>query len=122
VPQAPDPAAKLKAALPAVTNTLNRERTSGRVALRRGAHSDAQARAARGLWRAYRDAAGAVAAVAPKSGDGAQIAPAMRDAARAYRALGVAASRHSERAWSRARRDVTAAEKLVATRLAALGT
>jgi hypothetical protein len=122
VPPPPDPAAKLKAALPDVTAKLNRERTSGRIALRRGAHSDAQARAALDLWRAYREAGGAVAAVAPKSGEGAKIAPAMREAARAYRALGVAASRHSERGWARARRDVTAAEKAVAARLASLGT
>lgn len=115
-----DPAAELKAALPAIATSLNEERVRGRVALRRGAHSDAQARAARGLWRAYRDAGAAAAAVAPASGAGAALPGALRDAARAYRALGVAASRHSERGWTLARRDVVSAERAARAVLADL--
>lgn len=117
----PDPTAELREALPAIAAPLNRERVAGRLALRRGKHSDAQARAARSLWRAYRTAASAVAPLAPESGVGSELPATLREAARAYRALGVAASRHSERGWSRARRAVTAAERAVTAQLDALG-
>ncbi len=116
----PDPAAALKAKLPAVVATLNTVRASGRDALRAGATSGDQAAAARGLWHAYADAAATVAAAAPKSGAGAALAPAFRDAARAYRALATSATQHDAHAWARARRAVDAAEQAAAARLDAV--
>jgi hypothetical protein len=116
----PDAAAALKAKLPAVMSTLNTARSSGRTALRSGALSPDQAAAARGLWHAYGTAAATVAAVAPKSGAGAALAPAFRDAARAYRALATAATRHDTHAWALARRGVNAAEQTAAARVDAL--
>jgi len=121
VPQAPDPAAPLKTSLPKVTGELDKARLTGRLALRRGADSDAQAAAARSLSRAYESAAAGLAPVAPKSGAGASLPEAFRAASASYGALATAAESHDERAWSRARDAVNAAELEAATALAAVG-
>jgi hypothetical protein len=115
-----DPAAALKTKLPAVMATLNVVRENARTALRTAPTSPKQAVPALGLWRAYKAAANTLAPVAPPSGAAARLPAAFRDAARAYRALALAAAHHDKRAWTRASARVTVAEKVVATRVDAV--
>ncbi len=91
VPAAPDPAAKLEDTMPSLTADLNKARVDGRNALRTGADSDAQKAAARSLQTAYTQAAATAAAVAPKSGKGADVPAVLKNAAAAYGALAIAA-------------------------------
>jgi hypothetical protein len=114
-PPVTDPALKLK--LPAVMQTLNIVRENARAALRSAPTSPKQAVPARGLWRAYKAAANTLAPVTPKTGAAAQLPAAFRNAARAYRALALAAAHHDRRAWRRASARVRAAEKTVAARV-----
>jgi hypothetical protein len=116
----PDPAAALKAKLPAVMTRLNARRAKARSALRAAPTAPTQARPARRLWRAYKAAAKTLAPAAPASGPAAGLPDAFRDAARAYRGLALAAAHHDKRAWTRARARVTAAEKVVAARVNAV--
>lgn len=120
VPQAPDAAAQLKSALPGITGDLDKARTNGRLALRRGADSDAQAVAARSVSAAYVAAAEELAAIAPKDGAGAALPGVFRDAASSYDALAAAARGHDSRAYSAASAAVNEAELEVATALAAV--
>lgn len=121
VPQAPDPAAQLKAALPRLTTDLDRVRTTSRLALRSGADSAAQASAAKAIDSAYGSAADEIAAVAPKDGVGAKLADVFRSASAAYGTLASAATAHDEKAWTSAEHTVNEAELEVATALAAVG-
>lgn len=121
VPQAPDPAARMKAALPRVSGELDKARISGRLALRRGADSDAQAAAARSVSAAYGSAADDIAALAPAKGEGASLPDVFRAAASAYADLGAAAAGHDSGAYTRATAAVNEAELEVATALGALG-
>jgi hypothetical protein len=116
---APDPRAALKKRLPAVMAALNATRRHDRRALRSAPTSRRQAAPARGLERAYAKAAARLAPVAPTAGAGAALPSALRHTARAYRALALAAAHHDRHAWARARSRVTAAERVVAARVAA---
>jgi hypothetical protein len=119
-PAVTDPAQALKLKLPAVMQTLNTVRAAGRTALRSAPTARTQVVPARGLWRAYRAAGNTLAPVAPKTGAAAQLPAAFRDAARAYRALALAAAHHDTPAWKRASARVRAAEKTVAARVNAV--
>ncbi len=121
VPQAPDPASRLKAALPRLTGELDKARLSGRLALRRGGDSVAQAAAARTISAAYGTAAEDIGALAPKTGAGADLPEVFRTAAASYSALGAAAESHDAKAWERATAAVNEAELQVGTALAAAG-
>jgi hypothetical protein len=110
----------LRAELPAIVTSLDAARRSGRRALRGGATSKAQARAAARVATAYRAAASRTAALAPKTGTAAALPRAFGEAAAAYDRLGVAAARHSGRAWRRAGLEVDTAEKVAQARLAAV--
>lgn len=114
---AADPLAKVRAQLPGIVSSLNRTRRSARRDLREGATSKAQARSAARLASAYRGAARATAAVAPKTGTASDLPAAFTQAAAAYDALETAATRHSKTAWRRARLKVNAAEKAATARL-----
>ncbi len=111
------PLARLRAKLPGIVTSLNRVRRAARRDLRDGATSKAQARAAARLEAAYRDAARSVAPLAPTDGPAAALPAAFTRAAGAYSALEAAATRHSKRAWRRARVQVNAAEKAAKARL-----
>jgi hypothetical protein len=100
--------------------TLNAVRDAGRKGLRSAPTARKQAVPALGLWRAYKAAANTLAPVAPKSGAAARLPGAFRDAARAYRALAVAATHHDKPAWTRASARVRDAEKVVAARVNAV--
>jgi hypothetical protein len=119
-PAVKDPAEGLKLKLPAVMATLNAVRDAGRKGLRSAPTARKQAVPALGLWRAYKAAANTLAPVAPKSGAAARLPGAFRDAARAYRALAVAATHHDTRGWTRAVARVRAAEQVAAARVNAL--
>ena len=121
VPAAPDPAAALKSALPRVTGTLDRARTNGRLALRRGADSDAQVSAARSISAAYGVAADEVAKIAPEKGAGSSLPEAFRTASTAYAGLASAARSYDKAAWERASAAVNEAELDAATALGAVG-
>ncbi len=114
---AADPLERVRAKLPGIVTSLNRVRRAGRRDLREGATSKAQARAAARLADAYRGAARATAAVAPKSGTASDVPAAFARTAVAYDALEAAATRHSKTAWRRARVEVNAAEKAAKARL-----
>jgi hypothetical protein len=112
-----DPLQRVRTQLPGIVTSLNRVRRAGRRDLREGATSKAQARAAARLAGAYRSAARATAAVAPKTGTASDLPAAFTRAAVAYDALKAAATRHSKAAWRRARVEVNAAEKAAKARL-----
>jgi hypothetical protein len=116
-PPAADPLEKVRARLPGIVTALNRVRRSARRDLRSGVTSKAQARAAARLADAYRSAAKATAAVAPKTGTASDLPAAFTRAAAAYDALEFAATRHSKKSWSRAREKVNAAEQAAEARL-----
>jgi hypothetical protein len=116
-PPAADPLQRVRARLPGIVTSLNRVRRAGRRDLREGATSKAQARAAARLADAYRSAARATAAVAPKTGTASDLPATFTRAAAAYDALETAATRHSKAGWRRARAKVNAAEKAAKARL-----
>ena len=94
-------------------------RANARAALRsRARRRPKQAVPARGLWRAYKAGGDhARAGGARRPARPPQLPGAFRDAARAYRALALAAAHHDRRAWRRASARVRAAEKTVAARV-----
>lgn len=122
VPTVPDPASGLKSALPGVAGALDRARTDGRLALRRGADSDAQVVAARSIAAAYATAAEDVAKLVPEQdgGAGAELPAVFRSAASAYEGLAAAARAHDSAAWDRASEAVNEAELSVGTALGSL--
>ena len=102
VPAAPDAGRGLKSALPRVTGTLDRARMNGRLALRRGADSDAQVSAARSISAAYGVAADEVAKISPEKGAALLLPEAFRTASAAYAGLAAAARSYDKAAWDRA--------------------
>ncbi len=95
---------------PATLARLDAIRVRERAALHRAGSPAEQARAAAALWSAYDAAADELAPLAPSGQPAAFVVVALRDAARAYRALGMAADRQSTRAWASARTAVRDAE------------
>lgn len=103
---------------PATLARLDAIRVRERAALRRAGEPAEQKRAALALWRAYDTAANQLGPLAPRGQPAAFVVVALRDAARAYRALGVAADRQSARAWTSARTAVRDAERELERELA----
>jgi hypothetical protein len=118
-PIAPDAGTAYRMHAPARLKALDAARVRERVALRRSKGPVGQERAARTLWKAYGDAAGELAPFASAGEPSFRVVAALRTTARAYRALGDAAHRRSRRAWTRARGEVTRAERALKTRVAA---
>ena len=108
----------LVALSPAGLPRLDAIRVRERAALRRAGEPAEQKRAALALWRAYDTAANQLGPLAPRGQPAAFVVVALRDAARAYRALGVAADRQSARAWTSARTAVRDAERELERELA----
>jgi hypothetical protein len=119
-PIAPAAGTAYRLRAPSTLKRLDAARVRQRVALRRSQGPVGQEQAARTLYKAYGDAAAELAPFAAASGEpSARVVAALRDAARAYRALGDAAQRRSQRAWARARTAVSRAERTLKTRVAA---
>jgi len=120
VPRKAQPDDRLLSALPRLTTALNQARVTGRTALAGSKDSVTQAKAATSVAAAYDSAAADAAKVAPKSGEGSQLPAAFSEAARSYRALAAAATKHDDSAWAYARREVDAAERAAIQQVAQL--